>query len=246
MPAPGRLIPRRFYLRPVEDVARDLLGSHLCRDGVVLRITEVEAYGGPEDSASHGRHGRTPRNAPMWEEGGRVYMYLCYGLHRMLNIVTGGAGACGAILVRACEPVAGLDQVLARRGMARAAPLLLAGPGRVAQALGLELDFSGHPLYEAGGLELREGPPPHRVAAGPRIGVEFAAPADRARPWRFVDADSRWQSLPRLGRGLVARGQGGHTQPPAGPEGSGTVIDNAITRKQDTTEHKGVTGFDRS
>lgn len=198
MPAPGRLIPRRFYLRPVEDVARDLLGSHLCRDGVVLRITEVEAYGGPEDSASHGRHGRTPRNAPMWEEGGRVYMYLCYGLHRMLNIVTGGAGACGAILVRACAPLEGHPTVLARRGMARVAPPLLAGPGRVGQALDLGLDLSGHPLFEAGGLELRVGRRPERVLAGPRIGVDFAEPADRARPWRFVDADSAWQSAPKL------------------------------------------------
>ena len=192
------MIPRRRYLRAVDQVAGGLLGALLCRDGVILRITEVEAYGGPEDSASHGRHGRTPRNAPMWEEGGRVYMYLCYGLHRMLNIVTGAQGHCGAILVRACEPVAGLDTVLARRRMPRVAPPLLAGPGRVAQALGLDLGFSGHALFEAGGLELRAGRRPERVLAGPRIGVDFAVPADRARPWRFVDADSDWQSVPRM------------------------------------------------
>lgn len=195
---PGELIHREFYLRPVAEVAQDLLGGALCRDGVVLRITEVEAYGGPEDSASHGRHGRTQRNAPMWEEGGRVYMYLCYGLHCMLNIVTGAPGHCGAILVRACEPLAGLDEVLARRRMARAAPPLLAGPGRVAQALGLELAFSGHALYEPGGLELRAGRRPRRILAGPRIGVDFAKPADRGRAWRFVDADSAWQSAPKL------------------------------------------------
>lgn len=195
---PGRLIPRPFFLRPLEEVARDLPGRHLCREGVVLRITEVEAYGGPEDSASHGRHGRTARNAPMWEEGGRIYMYLCYGLHRMLNVVTGPPGHCGAILIRAGEPVDGVERILARRRMAKVAPPLLAGPGRVAQALGLDLGFSGHALFEPGGLELRAGVPAHRIVAGTRIGVDFADPADRARPWRFVDADSAWQSAPRL------------------------------------------------
>ena len=195
---PRGLIPGGFYLRPAERVARDLLGQLLCRDRVVLRITEVEAYGGPEDSASHGRHGRTPRNAPMWEEGGRVYMYLCYGVHRMLNVVTGAPGHCGAILVRACEPLAGSETVLARRRMVKVAPPLLAGPGRVAQALDLDLAFSGQALFEPGGLELREGRAPPRVRAGPRIGVDFAKAEDRARHWRFVDADSPWQSAPKL------------------------------------------------
>lgn len=195
---PGQLIPPGFYLQPVDQVARRLLGQLLCRDSVVLRITEVEAYGGPEDSASHGRHGRTQRNAPMWEEGGRAYMYLCYGIHRMLNVVTGAPGHCGAILIRACEPVAGVESVLLRRRKAKVTPELLAGPGRVAEALALDLGFSGHALFEPGGLELREGKPPQRILAGPRIGVEFASAADRARSWRFVDADSSWQSAPKL------------------------------------------------
>lgn len=192
------MIPQAFYLRPPDQVARDLLGCLLHRDGVALRITEVEAYGGREDSASHGRHGRTARNAPMWEEGGRAYMYLCYGLHRMLNVVTGEAGACGAVLVRAAEPVAGLETVLARRRMTKAAPPLLAGPGRVAQALDLELGFSGHALFAPGGLELRDGHAPARIATGPRIGVDFASARDRARRWRFAEAGSPWQSAPRL------------------------------------------------
>ncbi|MBI4913567.1 MAG: DNA-3-methyladenine glycosylase [Acidobacteria bacterium] len=196
---PGSLIPPAFYLREPPEVARALLGCCLWREGVALRITEVEAYGGPEDSASHGRHGRTARNAPMWTEGGRVYMYLCYGIHRMLNIVTGEPGRCGAVLVRAAEPVAGLERVLGRRRMQEARPALLAGPGRVAQALDLDLGFSGQALFEAGGLELREGWPPMRIAAGPRVGVDFASPADRRRRWRFVEAGSPWQSAPSLG-----------------------------------------------
>jgi DNA-3-methyladenine glycosylase len=191
------LISQTFYLRPVEAVARDILGRCLIRDEVALRITEVEAYGGPEDSASHGRHGRTLRNAPMWEEGGRAYMYLCYGLHRMLNVVTGAPGACGAILIRACEPLAGLDTILQRRRMARVAPPLLAGPGRVAQALGLDLDFSGHPLFERGGLELREGEPGSRILSGPRVGVDFANAQDRRKKWRFALAECPWVSSPK-------------------------------------------------
>ena len=80
-------LPQSFYARSVEEVARDLLGRSVHRAGVVLRITEVEAYGGPEDSASHARFLHTPRNAPMWGPPGRAYVYLCYGLHRMLNVV---------------------------------------------------------------------------------------------------------------------------------------------------------------
>lgn len=194
---PGGLIPLDFYLRPVEEVARELLGQCLVRDGVAVRITEAEAYGGPEDSASHGRHGRTVRNAPMWEEGGRAYLYLCYGLHRMLNVVTGPRDVCGAVLIRACEPLAGMDAILARRRMARVAPALLAGPGRVAQALALELDFSGHLLFEAGGLELREGEPPPSILTGPRVGVDFATTQDRRRKWRFACAESPWVSAPK-------------------------------------------------
>lgn len=185
------LVPLGFYLRPPAAVARDLLGRHLCRDGVVLRITEVEAYSGREDSASHCRSGLTPRNAPMWEEGGRVYMYFCYGMHHMLNLVTGPAGEGSAVLVRSCEPVAGLELVRARRG-GLDGPALLTGPGKVAQALGLDLGCSRQLLYEPGGLELREGTPPAAVLRGPRVGIDYAREEDRARPWRFAAAGTAW------------------------------------------------------
>ena len=193
MPQPGTLIPPEFYLRPVEQVARDLLGRHLRHGDVVLRISEVEAYGGQADSASHCRSGRTARNAPMWEQGGRAYVYFCYGMHHMLNIVTGPAGDGCAILVRSCEPVSGLDLVRRRRG-GQDGPVLLTGPGKVAQALALDRSYSGHLLYQAGGLELRSGHPPAAILSGPRVGVEFAAEADRLRPWRFAQADSAWVS----------------------------------------------------
>lgn len=193
MLVPGGLIPQAFFLRPVEVVVRELLGACLCREGVVLRLTEVEAYGGPEDSASHCRSGRTARNAPMWEAGGRVYVFRCYGIHHMLNVVTGGPGKGSAVLIRACEPVAGLSRIQARRGAARGTALL-AGPGRVAQALGLDLAFNHHALFEAGGLELRRGAPPPGLLAGPRVGVDYASEADRERLWRFAAAGTRWIS----------------------------------------------------
>jgi DNA-3-methyladenine glycosylase len=176
---------------PVELAARALLGQLLVREGVTLRITEVEAYGGPKDTASHARHGRTPRNAPMWGPPGRAYLYFCYGVHWMLNVVAGPEGAATAVLIRGAEVVAGLELVLQRRKAAKATPLLCAGPGKVAQALGLDKTFDGHDLLAPGGLELRPGTPPSVVLAGPRLGIGFATPEDQARPWRFADGQSR-------------------------------------------------------
>jgi DNA-3-methyladenine glycosylase len=186
----GLLIPESFYLRPPAVVAVDLIGQLLSHAGAVVRITEVEAYGGREDSASHCRFGRTARNAPMWESGGRVYMFLCYGMHHMLNIVTGGAGEGGAVLIRSCEPVSGLEAIKARRGHAGKGAGILAGPGKVAQGLGLDLTFNGHLLYEPGGLMLLRGSIPEDILAGPRIGVDYATPADREAPLRFAAAGS--------------------------------------------------------
>ena len=172
-------------------MARELLGQHLHHGEILVRITEVEAYGGAEDSASHARHGRTPRNAPMWEEGGRAYIYFCYGMHHMLNLVTGPAGEAAAVLIRACEPVAGLREIQARRDV-QEGPELLAGPGRVAQALALDRTFNHHALFEAGGLEVCKGAPSGRILVGPRVGIDFASPEDRAALRRFALADSKW------------------------------------------------------
>lgn len=180
----GALITQAFYLRPVEEVARDLLGRHLVSGPVVLRITEVEAYGGPEDSASHCRHGCTPRNAPMWGPGGHAYVYLCYGVHWMLNLVTGGEGEGAAILIRACEVVEGLETVQARRG-GRLGRGLVSGPGKVAQALAVSGALNHHPLFVLGGIELRKGRAVERFLATPRIGIGFALPEDQAAPRRY-------------------------------------------------------------
>lgn len=174
---------------PVEAAARALLGCLLVRGSVRLRITEVEAYGGPGDTASHARHGRTGRNGPMWGPPGRAYVYLCYGVHWMLNVVTGPEGEAAAVLIRGAEVEGGLATVRRRRA-APVGPRLCAGPGKVAQALGLDRSFDGQDLRAPGGLELRPGPPPAGILAGPRLGIGYAAPEDRRRPWRFADAGS--------------------------------------------------------
>jgi DNA-3-methyladenine glycosylase len=175
---------------PPPIAACSLLGCLLVREEVTLRITEVEAYGGPEDSASHARHGRTARNAPMWGPPGRAYLYFCYGVHWMLNVVTGPEGEASAVLIRGAEVLAGLDRVLTRRGITKESRQLCAGPGKVAQALGLDRTFDGHDLLVAGGLELHDRPQPTAILAGPRLGIGFAAEEDRVRPWRFADGDS--------------------------------------------------------
>lgn len=188
----GPLLPQAFFARDALVVARELLGKELCRDGVRLRITEVEAYRHPGDTANHCRFGRTQRNAPMWGAPGHAYVYLCYGIHQMLNLVTDQEGEGAAVLIRSCDAVAGHDLIHARRG-GKAGPDWLAGPGKVGAALGLDTSWSGHPLYVAGGLEVREGetsPDDASVLIGPRVGIDYALPEHREAPWRFALAES--------------------------------------------------------
>lgn len=181
-------LPQSFFTRDVEVVARELLGARIQRGEVVLRITEVEAYAGPEDSASHARFGPTERNAVMWGPGGRAYVYLCYGIHNMLNIVADRRGRPSAVLIRACEPVEGIETIVARRGASKIGPQLLAGPGKVGAALELDTSWSGHPLHRRGELMLIEGEEPEAIVCGPRVGIDYAAPEDRDRAWRFAIA----------------------------------------------------------
>lgn len=192
----SRLLPQAFYARDALCVARALIGAQVCREDVILRITEVEAYRWPDDTANHCRFGRTARNEPMWGPAGHAYVYLCYGLHNMLNVVTNGEGEGAAVLIRACEPVAGLSTVARRRG-GRTGPDALNGPGKVGAALGLDAHFSHHALFEPGGLEVREGASPRAIAVGPRVGIEFADQSHRNAPWRLADADTAWVSHAR-------------------------------------------------
>lgn len=186
------VLPQAFFGRDALCVARALLGKRLVHGGVTLAITETEAYR-LHDTASHARFGRTPRNAPMWGPPGHAYVYLCYGVHQMLNVVTDLEGVGAAVLIRACAPVDGLDLIRARRG-GRDGPDALTGPGKVARALAVDGALNGHPLFAPGGLELRDGPPAPAVLVGPRVGIDYAAPADRDAPYRFAVAGSPWVS----------------------------------------------------
>ena len=184
-------LPQSFFARPVDALAPALLGCQIKRGRIVLVITEVEAYAGPEDSASHARFGRTDRNAPMWGPPGRAYVYLCYGIHNMLNVSADAPGRAAAVLIRGCEAIAGLDELRRRRGLEHGAPIHLDGPGKIGAALDLDPTWSGHRLYRSGGLNLRSplaprGDRPAGLLAGPRVGIDFARPEDRQRPWRFA------------------------------------------------------------
>jgi DNA-3-methyladenine glycosylase len=191
--APARL-ERAFYERDALQVAPELLGKLLCRGPVVLRISEVEAYCHPDDSASHCRMGRTARNAPMWGPAGHAYVYLCYGMHHMLNIVTNRDGEGAAVLIRACQLVSG-HEVVAERREGITGPSALTGPGKVGAALGLTLLSSGRSLCdEDSELYLLDAPQPARILHGPRVGIGYASLVHQRAPWRFALADSAWVS----------------------------------------------------
>lgn len=177
-PAP---LPATFYDRPADLVARELLGALLVSDvggeRVVCEIVETEAYVGPEDEASHAaeRFGRTARNDAMFGAPGIAYVYLIYGMHWCLNVVTGAEGFGAAVLVRAAKPVAGIAAARARRP-GRPDRELMRGPGNLARALGVDGALNHHPmdrppLWIAAGRALPDGD----VAVGPRIGITRAA-----------------------------------------------------------------------
>ena len=187
------LLPKRFYSRDSLDVARDLLGKHIRKDGVVLRITETEAYRWPHDSANHCYSGRTKRNTPMFGPAGHTYVYLCYGIHSLLNIVTNSEGEGAAVLIRACDIIEGEAKVLSRRKI-KYGPALLNGPGKVGQALAVTTDWSEHSVYKRKGLEIHDAPPITNISHGPRVGIDYALPKDVAAFYRFGITGCKWVS----------------------------------------------------
>jgi DNA-3-methyladenine glycosylase len=178
-----------FFNRSVHQVAPELIGATLLVDGVGGPIVEAEAYD-QEDPASHGFRGRTARNAAMFGPPGHAYVYRSYGIHWCLNLVCEEKGVASAVLIRALEPVHGLERMKARRGLDDPR-LLCAGPGRVCQALGITREHDGLPL-DLPPFELREPSEPVQVAAGARIGITRAAEL----PWRYALAGSRFVSRP--------------------------------------------------
>jgi DNA-3-methyladenine glycosylase len=170
-------------------VARALVGATLLVDGVGGRIVETEAYQ-RDDPASHSHAGPTKRNAAMFGRPGDVYVYRSYGLHWCLNLVCGAPGEGSAVLIRALEPLHGIERMRMRRGLDDVRRLC-AGPGRLAQALGIDGSHDGRRV-DAPPFELRPRTAPVPVASGPRIGITKAVD----HPWRFGLARSPYLSRP--------------------------------------------------
>jgi DNA-3-methyladenine glycosylase len=193
-------LPREFYLRPdVLKVSRELLGKLLVVRGpggerVSGKIVEVEAYRGPEDRASHAYGGRrTKRTETMYGAGGVAYVYFVYGMYYQFNVVSGVADVPHAILVRALEPVEGIEIMRARRH-SHPDHNLTNGPGKLCIAMGIDRQLDGADLLgEHVWLEEFEQVSPHRIARGPRIGIDYAQEwIDK--PWRFWIRDNPYVS----------------------------------------------------
>jgi DNA-3-methyladenine glycosylase len=190
------VLPRRFYARDSLLVAPELIGCTLVRRDaggggpIGGLIVEVEAYRGEDDPASHAFRGETPRTRSMFGPPGRAYVYFSYGVHSLLNAVCEAEGTGAAVLIRALEPVDGIDVMRARRGVERAQDLC-SGPGKLTRALEIGLSLNGSSLVE-GPIEVLEREAEPRIAVGERIGITKAAEL----PWRFCDADSAHVSRP--------------------------------------------------
>jgi DNA-3-methyladenine glycosylase len=194
-------LPLSFYRRPAETVARDLLGRYLVRElggeRLVLRLVETEAYLGAPDRASHAWGGRrTVRNESLYLPGGHAYVYFIYGMHWCLNAVTGQADIGSAVLLRAGEPVEGENRNWPRRPRPGD---LAGGPGKLCQALAIDRSLDGVLLDQPPLLLTRGEPlPDEAVAAGPRIGVDYAGEAAEW-PLRFAVRGNPHVSKPRMG-----------------------------------------------
>lgn len=195
-------LPRSFYERDTLTVARELLGQHLVHDThegrTVGRIVEVEAYIGPGDAAAHAYEGRnTERTRIVFGQGGHAYVFLIYGMYHCFNIVTNRQGFPEVVLVRALEPVEGIEIMERRRGTGKLKNLC-SGPGKLCQAMGISLkhygaDLCSGPLYLAAGRKLD----PNSVETTPRINIDYAGEA-REYPWRFIMKNNAFLSVKSL------------------------------------------------
>ena len=183
---------RDFYARSVHDVARELMGCTVRHAGTAGRIVETESYH-MDEPACHAYAGVTSRTQTLFGPPAHAYVYFSYGVHSLLNAVCEEEGVGAAVLIRALEPVDGLELMRARRGLERVEELC-SGPGKLTQALGVGLAHNGSSLVD-GPIELHGRDPraaAPRIVMGERIGITKAADL----PWRFCDADSRHVSRP--------------------------------------------------
>jgi DNA-3-methyladenine glycosylase len=201
------ILPESFYTRKdVVKIAKELLGKVLVTkfDGIETAgmIVETEAYAGAGDKASHAYGGRrTNRTQTMYAQGGTAYVYLCYGIHHLFNVVTNVADVPHAVLIRGLEPLEGIDMMMARRRKEALAPALTAGPGALSQAMGIFTSHSGMKLFgpemyiEDRGIKLNS----KDILAGTRVGVAYAQ-EDGLLPYRFSIKGNRYVSK---GKGLA-------------------------------------------
>jgi DNA-3-methyladenine glycosylase len=180
-------LSRSFYLRPAVQVARELLGKILAFEGVSGRIVETEAYLGEDDGAAHSARGITPRTRVLFGPPGHAYVYFIYGMYDCLNVVCEPEGIAGGVLIRALEPLAGLDQMRMRRGSARRDEDLANGPGKLTRALGIKIAHNG--------VDVTKGPitihapkqaEQFEIATSTRIGITKSADL----PLRFFIKDN--------------------------------------------------------
>lgn len=195
-------LPYSFYQQEdVVDLAIQLLGKKLftCIDGKVTGgiIVETEAYNGITDKASHAYGNRfTPRTTTMYEAGGITYVYLCYGIHHLLNVVSGVKNNPQAVLIRGLEPIEGTEIMLERRNMHQLAPRITAGPGALAKAMGIDKnlnakDLLGDEIWLEEGIQVSS----NLIVSSPRVGVDYAE--DHALlPWRFYIKGNKFVSKP--------------------------------------------------
>jgi DNA-3-methyladenine glycosylase len=195
-----RRLNKDFYARDALSVARELIGClflHRTDEGLcAVRLIETEAYRGPQDPGSHGYRGITDRTRVMFGPPGRLYVYFTYGMHWCANIVCGSEGVCEAVLLRAGEPVLGMELMTKRRGAA--SPFLIAaGPARLAQALGISKEHNGASLLRGGSFwcatdELTARYRSGEIATTARVGLGAGRGEDL--PWRFLVPGNRYAS----------------------------------------------------
>lgn len=193
-----RLTPEFYLDKNVVKIARSLLGKILFTkiDGIVTagRIVETEAYSWKERGC-HAFKGKTNRNGVMFEQGGVAYVFLCYGIHHLFNIVTNHEGVADAVLIRALEPVVGIETMKERRGKIANEFQLTSGPGKLSKALGIDRNVNGKSLFqnevwlEGDGASISN----NKIITSKRIGIDYAG-EDALLPWRFTVKDSLWTS----------------------------------------------------
>ncbi|SDN42908.1 DNA-3-methyladenine glycosylase [Vreelandella arcis] len=192
-------LTRDFYNRDTLEVARELLGCWLVRERngeqLAARIVETEAYCGAEDSACHAHRRRSPRTEAMFGPPGHAYVYLVYGMHWLLNVVTEAEGSPCAVLIRAVEPTA--NEAAMRATRQAAGKQLSNGPGKLTRALSIDKALYGHDMTQRNQLWISDAAHSTPIASGPRVGIDYAKPEHRDAPWRLWLKDNPWVSKAR-------------------------------------------------